>query len=161
VTPAVPAQTIVDREAELLAAAGQLTVMKRLELAHVVLTPRVAWVSGRGSLYAYDPDYWDAEGRYVNWLQPGGFLTMDLLGLAGPHLVAIDVYGSKANSATAAHWQVGFKSLPDQVHGATGGDQTLLVVVDFSPATSGSVTVSPADGLKAWNWYRTTVRKVS
>jgi hypothetical protein len=156
----VPAQTIVDREVELVAAASRLTTMKRLELPHVVLTPRVAWVSGRGSLYAYDADYWDADGRYVNWLQAGGFITMDLLGLAGIYLVAIDVYGAKAG-AGAAHWQVGFKTLPDQVHGATGGDQTLLVVVDFSPATSGSVTVSPADGLKAWNWYRTTVRKVT
>jgi hypothetical protein len=158
--PAVPAQTVVDRETELVAAARQLTAFKRLEVAHVVLTPRVAWVSGRGSLYAYDPDYWDAEGRYVNWLQAGGFLSMDLRGLAGIYLVAIDLWGAKA-SAGAAHWQLGFKSLPDQVHGATGGDQTLLVLVDFSPASSGSVTVSPADGLKSWNWYRTTVRKVT
>jgi hypothetical protein len=157
----VPAQTVVDREVELVAAARRLTSLKRLEVAHVVLTPRVAWVSGRGSLYAYDPDYWDAEGRYVNWLQSGGFLAMDLLGLSGTYLVAIDVYGAKTNAAGSAHWQLGFTSLPDQVHGATGGDQTLLVVADFSPATSGSVTVSPADGLKAWNWYRTTVRKVS
>lgn len=133
----------------------------RLEIPHVVLTPRVAWVDGRGSLYAYDPDYWDADGRYVNWLQPGGFLTMSLVGLAGMHVIAIDVYGAKASAQGSAHWEVGFSTSPGQVHGATGGDQTLLVVADFSPATSGSVTVSPADGLKAWNWYRTTVRKVS
>ena len=62
---------------------------------------------------------------------------MDLRGLSGSYLVAIDVYGAKTNAAGSAHWQLGFTSLPDLVHGATGGDQTLLVVADISPATSG------------------------
>jgi len=53
----------------------------------------------------------------VNWLQPGGFLAMDLRGLSGSYLVAIDVYGAKTNAAGSAHWQLGFTSLPDQVHG--------------------------------------------
>jgi hypothetical protein len=92
----VPAQTVVDRETELVAAARQLTPFKRLGVAHVVLTPRVPWVSGRGSLYAYDPDYWDAEGRYVSWLQAGGFLSMDLLGLAGVVRVGHRVAGRPA-----------------------------------------------------------------